>query len=111
MYLFVLYAAIIWLAVYRFRRRWQGFVILLCGAGAIWLVADWLFGRPARGGQVAVSNGLAMAYFYEASIVGIGLFLVLQSRRAPVFERCPKCRYDLRGNTTGVCPECGTRSP
>jgi hypothetical protein len=22
---------------------------------------------------------------------------------------CPRCRYDLTGNTTGVCPECGAR--
>ena len=22
--------------------------------------------------------------------------------------RCDRCRYDLTGNTTGVCPECGT---
>lgn len=22
--------------------------------------------------------------------------------------RCPTCRYDLTGNTSGVCPECGT---
>jgi predicted amidophosphoribosyltransferase len=22
---------------------------------------------------------------------------------------CPVCGYDLRGNTSGVCPECGTR--
>lgn len=22
---------------------------------------------------------------------------------------CPQCNYDLRGNTSGVCPECGGR--
>jgi len=21
---------------------------------------------------------------------------------------CPKCQYDLTGNESGVCPECGT---
>jgi hypothetical protein len=24
--------------------------------------------------------------------------------------RCPACDYDLTGNTTGICPECGARS-
>jgi hypothetical protein len=23
--------------------------------------------------------------------------------------RCPSCEYDLTGNTSGVCPECGQR--
>lgn len=23
--------------------------------------------------------------------------------------RCPRCGYDLAGNTTGVCPECGNK--
>jgi hypothetical protein len=26
----------------------------------------------------------------------------------PPGERCWKCQYDLRGNDSGVCPECGT---
>ncbi len=25
-------------------------------------------------------------------------------------RRCSECRYDLRGNTTGRCPECGVES-
>jgi hypothetical protein len=24
---------------------------------------------------------------------------------------CPTCRYDLAGNTTGICPECGLATP
>lgn len=23
-------------------------------------------------------------------------------------DRCLRCNYDLRGNTSGICPECGT---
>jgi hypothetical protein len=30
-------------------------------------------------------------------------------RQAKLFPRCTKCDYDLRGNGSGVCPECGTR--
>ena len=35
-------------------------------------------------------------------------------RSHPVFTgglACEHCQYDLTGNTTGVCPECGTRVP
>jgi hypothetical protein len=33
---------------------------------------------------------------------GLGL-----SRGGKVGIRCPRCAYDLRGNTSSVCPECG----
>ena len=36
--------------------------------------------------------------------VRIGLFL----RRAQASRNCKNCSYDLTGNTSGVCPECGT---
>jgi hypothetical protein len=26
----------------------------------------------------------------------------------PRINACPKCSYNLKGNTSGVCPECGT---
>lgn len=110
MIFFVSYAAAVWLLVFRFRRRWQGFAVLAFGTGAVWFVSHVLFGGPVQARQGNWATGLAMAYLYEFAIFIVGLFLVLQSRTPPVFERCPRCRYDLRGNTTGVCPECGTRS-
>lgn len=44
--------------------------------------------------------------------LGVGYLLfvvvVLLSRRRPPDPRlCLKCSYDLTGNTTGRCPECG----
>ena len=33
-------------------------------------------------------------------------WLRLRQRRSPR-GHCPTCRYDLTGNTSGVCPECG----
>lgn len=36
--------------------------------------------------------------------------LAMRRRRSAARRRglCPACRYDLRGNLSGVCPECGT---
>jgi hypothetical protein len=36
--------------------------------------------------------------------------LVWRDRRIPL-GHCRGCRYDLTGNTSGVCPECGHRVP
>ena len=56
-------------------------------------------------------NGFAM---YElgmptslVSVVLLWPFVLLIPRRWPV-GRCAACGYDLRGNASGVCPECGT---
>jgi hypothetical protein len=32
-----------------------------------------------------------------------------RSRRKGTYSFCSTCRYDLTGNISGVCPECGTR--
>ena len=36
-------------------------------------------------------------------------FLFWHDRRRIPPGHCQKCRYDLTGNTSGVCPECGER--
>lgn len=33
---------------------------------------------------------------------------VYRIKDVPLTE-CPQCDYDLTGNTSGICPECGTR--
>jgi hypothetical protein len=33
---------------------------------------------------------------------------LLEAKRRSRVGKCANCRYDLMGNTTGVCPECGT---
>lgn len=38
------------------------------------------------------------------AVVGVWRYL----KRARPAGHCPKCGYNLTGNTSGVCPECGT---
>ncbi|MBN2562781.1 MAG: hypothetical protein JXQ75_17800 [Phycisphaerae bacterium] len=35
-------------------------------------------------------------------------FLLWRDRSRPSPGRCQECGYDLTGNTSGICPECGT---
>jgi hypothetical protein len=37
--------------------------------------------------------------------------LLLRSSRSPSRSACEKCGYNLTGNTSGICPECGTAIP
>lgn len=38
----------------------------------------------------------------------IGWMITRKEAQAHQTGRCPKCEYDLTGNVSGVCPECGT---
>jgi|GEM_PF-3319102 len=55
-----------------------------------------------------IINTLLFALPWYALFFGIGA-----ARRWNRCRRglCPRCAYDLAGNTTGVCPECGASSP
>lgn len=46
---------------------------------------------------------------FVAPLTAIGYFCGRYVRKMPEPGLCPKCRYDLRGNTSGTCPECGYR--
>lgn len=46
-----------------------------------------------------------------AAVPGAISFLLLLGRRRYAPDHCYKCRYILRANTTGICPECGTAIP
>lgn len=35
--------------------------------------------------------------------------IAIQDQRSPGPGRCKRCQYDLTGNVSGVCPECGVK--
>ena len=56
-------------------------------------------------------NGHVVTIPFWLIIAVFSPFAFLQWRRTYLDRRlpghCPTCHYDLTGNTTGVCPECG----
>ena len=43
-----------------------------------------------------------------ALLVSTRVVLPARQARTGGAKRCTSCRYDLTGNVTGICPECGT---
>jgi len=86
-----------------------------------WWYGDWISVRA--GHQDFLAAGVVYRQWYSVAeisatiLIGvgtIGLLLALaiigvrrvRRRRPP--GSCGKCAYDLTGNTSGVCPECGS---
>ncbi|MFH1109328.1 MAG: hypothetical protein V1790_09060 [Planctomycetota bacterium] len=91
---------------------WGCFTVPICIAdlpalGLLNLIERWLL--PGVDSDLRV---------FAASLIVLGglqwvlvaqVVLALKRRRRPLDPNtCPKCRYDLTGNVSGVCPECGT---
>jgi len=57
-------------------------------------------------GRIAVLTVLAMAAVAFAYCV-YGTILLIRTLRRQRLGLCLGCGYDLRGNRSGVCPECG----
>jgi hypothetical protein len=48
------------------------------------------------------------AWVPVALVCGPMAYVWILARRVPGLGRCQKCGYDLTGNVSGRCPECGT---
>lgn len=121
MFVPVLYLALVWIAVWRFRRRWQSAIILLIAPVPL-LAATSLISLASRSPDAANVSGnffiqnligfgsvihlLSFAYVFIMLLVGTIIAVAKPSRsRVP----CNRCGYDLTGTHELVCPECGGR--
>ena len=78
----------------------------------------WAFKAKYKEGQFdGLHASLAPDFRYYLFVVPYWIILVLSAiiplrallrRRRSVEGGCQNCSYDLTGNTSGVCPECGT---
>lgn len=68
-------------------------------------------GYISQGGHVTELMICRLPVWVPTSIL-VGLFIVLRGQREKTpTSRCLACNYSLVGNTTGICPECGTVIP
>lgn len=66
--------------------------------------ADWLDDFLATFVVINFACGLP-------ALLLCAVLLLATARRAPRTTECLACGYDLRGNESGVCPECGRLIP
>lgn len=121
MFVPVLYLALVWIAVWKFRRRWQAGVILLIAPVPL-LIATSLISVISRSPEAAeyssnyflqnligfgsVLHLLSGAYLLVMLLVG-GIIAFAKPSRTRV--PCNRCGYDLVGTHELTCPECGGR--
>jgi len=83
-------------------------LLVLVGSLLTMIAAFWL----AFGLYLSVFIDLAL--HWTLGFVGAAalIYIVFRSRSAPPSRlgHCRKCDYDLTGNTSGVCPECGLKT-
>jgi hypothetical protein len=73
-----------------------------------------LTGPRSKAERDAANVLIVVPYWFVAVIFGLPcvpwslrIRRRLRARRRRAAGRCPRCGYDLTGNTSGVCPECG----
>lgn len=104
--LFPLYIAAIWIPAFVHRRRPLGFFIALVSPAPL-LLSAWLIGVLLPQAKLASQSWWLFLYGAVAFALAAGGVLIACAPRRAKPHQCARCHYDLRGNISGVCPECG----
>lgn len=65
----------------------------------------------AEGPSSGLTTGVRIPLWLPAAPLALALILISRRRRAAEGVPCTSCAYDLTGNVSGTCPECGRRIP
>jgi hypothetical protein len=71
----------------------------------------WHWSKPMKRRVIffiTFSNWIAVTALLPAAWVSVRVWKVVNNYRHRLYGRCVYCGYNLTGNTSGVCPECGT---
>ena len=68
-------------------------------------------GLPKSRRFARLSTGLTLPLWIPLALAAIPTLALWRRDRRPGPGHCPTCHYNLTGNTSGVCPECGTAIP
>lgn len=93
------------------RDGYTGFVLFLVSVAASLLTASLLqMYTYIQIGEVPEPPGAPICVFVMCLPISMAAGAVFLPRQPRVqYGRCKKCQYDLTGNVSGVCPQCGTR--
>jgi len=110
-FIFPLYAVLIWYFAMRWRRQVRGFAVVLAGTAGCWISVEilMLFNERLDGSPYLFTHFI---WGEAALILLLGTYICCLPR-PPKGRHCGYCWYDLTGlssfpDEAFVCPECGT---
>ena len=89
-------------------RRWSRFVLMSIVSSAVSMLLLVVL-TVGVAHEYALILGLLGVWYSLPATAFVGVAFLAAGKRAYPAGRCRKCGYDLTGNESGVCPECGTK--
>jgi hypothetical protein len=85
-------------------------ILAIIPCAAFWFLCGWVHTTGAPAGETEWIWGRPWWFWIAVGTVVTGAVAswTWHGRQAPEAPRCVNCGYNLTGNVSGRCPECGT---